>query len=71
MPVVLYECETWSLILREKHGLRVFEKGELRRIFGSKRDEVLEGWIKLHYEELHSLYSSPSIFRMIRSRRMG
>jgi hypothetical protein len=42
----------------------------LRRIFGPKRDEVTEGWRKLHNEELHNLYSSPSIIRMIKSRRM-
>jgi hypothetical protein len=38
--VVLYGCETWSLTLREGHGLRVFGKRVLRRMFGSKRDEV-------------------------------
>jgi hypothetical protein len=43
----------------------------LRRIFGPTRDEVTGGWRKLHYEELHSLYSSPSIIIMIKSRRMG
>jgi hypothetical protein len=42
----------------------------IRRIFGSKRDEVTGGWRKLHNEELHNLYSSPSITRMIKSRRM-
>jgi hypothetical protein len=42
----------------------------LRRIFGTKRVEVTGGWRKLHNEELHNLYSSPSIIRMIRSRRM-
>jgi hypothetical protein len=42
----------------------------LRRIFGPKRDEVTGGWRKLHDEELHKLYSSPSIIRMIKSRRM-
>jgi hypothetical protein len=42
----------------------------LRRIFGPKRDEVTGGWRKLHNEELHSLYSSPSIIRIIKSRRM-
>jgi hypothetical protein len=36
MPVVLYECGTWSLTLREEHGVRVFENRELRRIFGSR-----------------------------------
>jgi hypothetical protein len=42
----------------------------LRRIFGSKRDEVTGGWRKLHNEELHNLYSSPSIIRTITSTRM-
>jgi hypothetical protein len=42
----------------------------LRRIFGPNRDEVTGGWRKLHNEELHNLYSSPSIIRMIKSRRM-
>ena len=42
----------------------------LRRIFGPKKDEVTRGWRKLHSEELHNLYSSPSIIRMIKSRRM-
>jgi hypothetical protein len=56
-PVVLYGCETWSLILREEHRLRVFENGVLRRIFRSKRDEVTGGWRKLHNEDLHNLYS--------------
>jgi hypothetical protein len=42
----------------------------LRRIFGPNRDEVTGGWRKLHNEEFHNLYSSPSIIRMIKSRRM-
>jgi hypothetical protein len=68
--VVLYGCETWSLTLREEHRLRVIESRVLRRIFGPKRDEVTGGWRKLHNEELHNLYSSSSIIRMIKSRRM-
>jgi hypothetical protein len=48
----------------------VFENRVLRRIFGSKRDEETGGWRKLHNEELHNLYTSPSIIRMIKSRRM-
>jgi hypothetical protein len=56
--------------LREEHRLRVFENRVLR-IFGLKRDEVTGGWRKLHNEELHNLYSSPSIIRMVKSRRMG
>jgi hypothetical protein len=70
LPVVLYGCETWSLTLREEHILMVFENRVLRRIFVPKRDEVTRGWRKLHNEELHSLYSSPSIIRMIKSRRI-
>jgi hypothetical protein len=48
----------------------VFEKRVLRRIFGPKRDEVTRGWRKLHNEELHGLYSSLSIIRVIKARRM-
>jgi hypothetical protein len=56
--------------LREEHRLRAFENRVLRRIFGTKRDEVMEEWRKLHSEELHNLYSSPDIIRQIKSRRM-
>jgi hypothetical protein len=48
----------------------MFGKRVLRRIFGPKRDEVIGAWRKLHNEELHNLYSSPSIIRKIKSRRM-
>jgi hypothetical protein len=68
LPVVLYGCETWSLALREEHRLKVFENRVLRKIFGPKRDEVTGEWRKLHNEELHDLYSSPSIFRIIKAR---
>jgi hypothetical protein len=70
LPVVLYGCEILSLTLREEHRLRVFESRVLRRIFRPKRDEVTGGWRKLHNEELHVLYSSPSIVRVIKTRRM-
>jgi hypothetical protein len=70
LPVILYGCKPWSLTLREQHRLRVFENKILRRIFGPKRDEMTGGWRKLHNEELHDLYSSPSIIRIIKSRRM-
>jgi hypothetical protein len=56
--------------LREKHRLRVFENRVLRRTFGPKRDEIRGEWRKLHYEELNDLYSSPTIVKMIKSRRM-
>jgi hypothetical protein len=47
----------------------VFENRVLWKIFGLKKDEVIGGWRKLHNEELHNLYGSPSIIRMIKSRR--
>jgi hypothetical protein len=50
--------------------LRVFENRVLRRIFGPKRDEVTAGWRKMHNEELHDLYSSPIIVRVINANRM-
>jgi hypothetical protein len=56
--------------LRQEHRLRVFENKVLRIIFGLKRDEATGGWRKLHNEELRDLYSSPSINRIIKSRRM-
>jgi hypothetical protein len=68
--VVLYRCETWSLTVREEHKLGVFENRVLRRIFEPKGDGVKGGWRKLHNEELHNLYPSPSIIRIIKSRRM-
>jgi hypothetical protein len=55
--------------LREEHKLRVFENRVLRRIFGPKREEDGPGR-KLHNDELHSLYSSPNIVRVIKSRKM-
>jgi hypothetical protein len=70
-PGLLYGCETWSLTLREEHRLGVFENRVLRGIFGPKRDEVTGEWRKLHNEELHDLYSLPSIIRIMKSRRMG
>jgi hypothetical protein len=60
---VLYVCETWSLTLKEEHWLRVFENRVLRRIFGIKKEEVVWGWRRLHIEELHNLYASPSIIK--------
>jgi hypothetical protein len=48
----------------------VFENKVLRRIFGPKRDEVTQGCRKLHNEELNDLYSSPSIIRIMKVRRM-
>jgi hypothetical protein len=64
LPVVLYGCETWPLTLREEHRLGVFEKRVLTR------DEVTGEWRKLHNEELRDFYSSPSIIRIIKARRI-
>jgi len=56
--------------LREERKLRVFENMVLRRIFGTRRDEVTGEWRRLHTEELNDLYSSPNIVRVIKLRRM-
>jgi hypothetical protein len=58
------------LILKAEHKLRVFENRVLRRIFGPKRNGVTGGWKKLHNEELHNLYSLPSIIIVIKSKMM-
>jgi hypothetical protein len=55
--------------LREDRKLRVFENRLLRRIFGPKMEEGVS-WIKLHNDELHSLYPSSNIVRVIKSRKM-
>jgi hypothetical protein len=68
LPVVLYGCESWSLMLREEHRLRVFENRVLRKIFGPKGDEVTGEWRKLHIEEFHNLHSFPDIIKQIKSR---
>jgi hypothetical protein len=70
LPVILYGCETWPLTLREEHKLRVFENKVQKRIFRPKRDEVTEGWRKMHNEELRDLYSWPRIIGIMKSRRM-
>ena len=61
LPIVLYGCETWSLTLKKEHRLRVFENRVLRRVFGSKRDEVTGEWRNL-YNEI--------IVRVVKSRRV-
>jgi hypothetical protein len=70
LPVALYGCETWSLILREERRLRMFENKVLRTIFGPKIDEVTAQRRKLHNEELNDLYCSPFIVRVIKSRKL-
>ena len=68
LPLVLYGYETWWLTLRDERKLRVFENMVLRRIFGSRRNEVTGEWRRVHNEELNDLYSSPNIVRVIKSR---
>jgi hypothetical protein len=70
LPVVLYGCETFSLTLKKEHRLRLFENRVLRRIFGQRRDEVTAERRKLHNEELHDMYSSRIIIRIMKSRKM-
>jgi hypothetical protein len=70
LPVVLHDCETWSLILREEDRLRVFDNWELRRIFGPTRGEAKGGLRKLNNKRLHNLNASPTIIRVIKSWRM-
>jgi hypothetical protein len=70
LPVVLYGRETWSFTLGEEHRLRVFESKVLRWIFGPRMEEN-GSWRKLHNDELHSLYYSPNIVRVIKSRRLS
>ena len=64
-----YMWSCWSLTFREESRLRVFENRILRWMFGPKRDENGE-WRRLHNEELHSLYRSPNIIRVMKSRRL-
>jgi hypothetical protein len=70
LPLVLYQCDTWSLTPKEEQRLRVYENRVLRRIFGPKREEVVGGWRRLHNEELHNLYPSPNIVGVIKLRRV-
>jgi hypothetical protein len=64
------DVELYSLTIRVEHTSRMFESKVLRRMFEPKREEVTGEWIKLHNEELHDLYSSPSIIRVIKLKRM-
>jgi len=70
LPVVLYGCETWSLILREEHKLGVFENRVLKGYLDQRRKRVQGSLEKLHNEELCDLYFSPNVIRVIKSRKM-
>jgi hypothetical protein len=68
--VVLYVCETSSLTLSKEYRFKVLENRVFRRTFGPKWDKVIGGWRKLHNVEFHNMYSSPSIIRMNKSKKM-
>jgi hypothetical protein len=70
LHVVLYGCETWLITLREERKLRVFEISLLRIIFAPLMDDVTEGWIQLHNEELNDLNSPHKNVRVFKSRSM-
>jgi hypothetical protein len=67
---VLYGCKTLSLSLREEHRLRVLVNRALTKIFVLEREDVAGGWRRLHNEELHNLYMSPNVIRVIKSTRI-
>jgi hypothetical protein len=67
----IHGCETWSVPLREQHRLRVFETGVLRKISGVTRDEARGKWRKLQNKQFYTLYSSPNVVRVIKSRIMS
>jgi hypothetical protein len=69
LPAVLYGCETWCLTLLEEHKLWGYLRtGCCGELLHPKTNEITGDWRKLHYEEIHTLHSSPNIIRMIKSR---
>jgi hypothetical protein len=66
LPVIQYGCEIGSVTLGEECKLTVYGNRVLRKIFGTKREEVVGGWRKLHNEVLHNLYASPNCIRVIK-----
>jgi hypothetical protein len=67
--IITITLVTGATFTEEEHRLRMFENRQLRRIVGLKRDEVTGGLRKLHKDKLRNLYSSPSIIRVMKSRR--
>ena len=68
--VAWHECQSWTLTLREKRNLWVFEKSVFRSIQGPQKDEVTRVWRTPHNEELNDLYNSPNIIRVVKLRIM-
>jgi hypothetical protein len=67
LPVGLYGCETWSVTSRKEQRLRVFENSLLRKILGSRKEEITVEEGRMHTEELYNLYCSPNIIRVVKS----
>jgi len=67
LPVVLYECETWSLTLKEEPSLGMSEKSVKRKVYGPKRGEVKAEWKRVHNGEVYDLHISLNITRVIKS----
>jgi hypothetical protein len=61
LALILYGCETWPLMLRKEHRLRVSENMGLGGMFRPRRNDMAEGWRRLHNEELHNLFISTNI----------
>jgi hypothetical protein len=70
LTVLLFGCGTWSLTVREQHRFGATENRVLRRTFGHKREKGAGVSRRPHNEELHNLYASPNVIRVIKSRRM-
>jgi hypothetical protein len=70
LPLSLFASETWSLVSREEHKLRVFEIRVLRRLFGPMRNEVIGGWRQVDNKQLHDLYTPLIINGIIKSKGM-
>jgi hypothetical protein len=67
---MMIEGAKLGVTLSEQHTLRVFENRALKKLFEPKREEVARGWRRLQNEELHNLYASPDIIRVIKSRKV-
>lgn len=70
LPIVLYGRHTWSLTRKGEYNFRTFENKVLWRIFGPKGDEFNREWWQQYGRELHALYSSPYIVRIMKSQRL-
>jgi len=70
LPVILYGCEIWSITLADEHKLRVLENKVLKKIYGPKQGDMAGEWRRLHNKELHGLYDSPDVVRIMKSRRL-